>query len=302
MCSAEFPDSPALHLTPKLLGLFRHPLRQLAAVALIWAEPFHARDCTAVTEDAADSEFHASFLFFVMLSQAHARIGSVPLDNSHGDPHRLKAVESRDDRLDQRFAAKTDDETLVAETLATKRWAQREIWYRFAPMVQGLLRRSLSAHHDHDDLAQEVFLRVFRRLHTLEKPSALRSFIYSVAVRVVSEEIRHFQVLRRARTQLVLMAHEGGNSGADFEGRDTLVRIQHILDGMKDKHRAVFVLRHVEGMDLQEIAAGLNISLATVKRYLVKATCSIQRAVVRDEGLHASLACESPARTSGGSP
>jgi RNA polymerase sigma-70 factor (ECF subfamily) len=51
----------------------------------------------------------------------------------------------------------------------------------------------------------------------------------------------------------------------------------------------VFVLRHVEGMDLREIATGLDISLATVKRYLVKAMRSIQEAVLRDEGLRASL-------------
>ena len=216
-------------------------------------------------------------------------------------PPRLKSVASREARPDERVGSRTDDVSLVAETLAGKQWAQREIWYRFAPMVHGLLRRSLSSRHDHEDLVQEVFLRVFRRLHTLEKAAALRSFIYSVAVRVVSEEIRHFQVLQRARAQLVLMAHDTGNSGADFEGRDTLVHVQHLLDGMKDKHRAVFVLRHVEGLDLQDIATGLAISLATVKRYLIKATRSLQRAALRDEGLRASLDSESPGKTTGGS-
>jgi len=233
-----------------------------------------------------------------MLAQPHARIWSVSEDRPHpepppagirpaggGAPVTLRAVTSRDAGLDERPHARTDDETLVAETLAGKRWAQREVWYRFAPMVHGLLRRSLSSRHDHDDLVQEVFLRVFRRLHTLEKTSALRSFVYSVAVRVVSEEIRHFQVFQRARAQLVLIAGEGGSAGADFEARETLARIQQLLDGMKDKHRAVFVLRHVEGMELLEIAGGLGISLATVKRYLVKAMRIIERATTRDDEL-----------------
>ncbi len=250
-----------------------------------------------------------------MLSQAHVTIGSVPEDRPHADapvmglhavaglaPPGLKVVESREERPGERAFARTDEETLVAGTLAGKRWAQQEVWYRFAPMVHGLLRRSLSPRHDHDDLVQEVFLRVFRRLHTLEKPSALRSFVYSVAVRVVSEEIRRFQVLQRAHTQLVIIADDGGDRGADFEARDTLQRIQHVLDGMKDKHRAVFVLRHVEGMDLQEIADGLGISLATVKRYLVKSLRSIQQAVSRDEGLQARLAAVSSAKTLGGGP
>jgi len=202
----------------------------------------------------------------------------------------------------ERVGAKTDDETLVRETLAGKTWAQREVWYRFAPMVHGLLRRALSSRHDHDDLIQEVFLRVFRRLHTLEKTAALRSFIYSVAVRVVSEEIRHFYVLKRAREQLVLMAEHTGNSGADFEGRETLAHVQTVLDGMKDKHRAVFVLRHVEGMELVEIAQGLDISLATVKRYLVKATAAIQKSVSRDATLRVRLSAALQSSTMGDGP
>ena len=239
---------------------------------------------------------------FTMHSAAYATIGFVPRQGSHIDgldggvpssvralPSGPRAVEMHDEDAAERVGSKTDDETLVHETLAGKRWAQREVWYRFAPMVYGLLRRTLSSRHEHDDLVQEVFLRVFRRLHTLEKSSALRSYIYSVAVHVVSEEIRHSYVIKRAREQLVCIGHDAGNADVNFEARDALVRIQHILDRMKDKHRAVFVLRHVEGMDLREIATGLDISLATVKRYLVKAMRSIQEAALRDDGLRASL-------------
>jgi len=215
---------------------------------------------------------------------------------------KLRAVVSHQGAGGERAYAGIEDGTLVAEALAGQRWAQREVWYRFAPMVHGLLRRSLSSRHDHEDLVQEVFVRVFRRLHTLEKPSALRSFIYSVAVRVVSEEIRRFQVFQRARAQLVVIACDAGNTGADFESREALVRIQNILDGLKDKHRAVFVLRHVEGMDLQEIAEGIGISLATVKRYLVKSIHAIQSAASRDEGLRDMLDSVSSGKTSGGSP
>lgn len=208
----------------------------------------------------------------------------------------------QDEDATERVGAKTDDETLVRETLAGKRWAQREVWYRFAPMVHGLLRRTLSLRHDHDDLAQEVFLRVFRRLHTMENRAALRSFIYSVAVRVVSEEIRHFYVVKRAREKLTLMASDVCNSGADFEAREILERVKDVLDGMKDKHRAVFVLRHVEGLELLEIAAGLDVSLATVKRYLVKATGAIHKAVSRDEVLRANLGRALLPSSGGGGP
>ncbi len=212
------------------------------------------------------------------------------------------AVEPREEGEGERVGSRTDEETLVRETLAGKRWAQREVWYRFAPMVHGLLRRALSSRHDHDDLLQEIFLRVFRRLHTLENSRALRSFIYSVAVRVVSEEIRHFYVLRRAHDRFEIITRDSGNPGVDFEAREILGCVQRVLDGMKDKYRAVFVLRHVEGMDLLEIATGLDISLATVKRYLVKAMGAIQHALSRDEGLRARLSPVLLAQNQGDGP
>lgn len=243
------------------------------------------------------SEARDSFL--IMHSLAHAKIANVSRHGSPLDGPRPGASATTGTSIprgvaggnvaDERVGARADEDTLVREVLAGKRWAQREVWYRFAPMVNGLLRRTLSARHDHDDLLQEVFIRVFHRLHSLEKTSALRSFIYSVAVRVVSEEIRHFYVLKRARDQLAMLPSDAGLARVDFEARDLLARIQSILESMKDKYRAVFILRHVEGMELHEIAAGLDISLATVKRHLVKAMKLVQQAVSRDEGLRLSL-------------
>ena len=201
-----------------------------------------------------------------------------------------------------RVGSKTDEGTLAAQALAGNPWAHREVWQRYASMVYGLLRGSLNSRHDHDDLVQEVFLRVFRRLHTLQNHSALRSFVYSVAVRVLSEEIRHSYVLQRARDHLFLIADTWEPSGTDYESRDTLIRIQRILDGLKDKHRAVFFLRHVEGMDLLEIATNLDISLASVKRYLVKAMRAIEHAGACDEGLRLSLAGLMQSDSRGGGP
>jgi len=184
---------------------------------------------------------------------------------------------------DERVGADADDAILARVALVGQVWAQREIWHRFAPMVYGLFRRALGPQHDHDDLIQEVFLRVFRRLHTLEKASALRSFVYSVAVRVVSEEIRRFRVRRRIVAERPDLSAPSSSSPADFEARETIQRVQRSLDGMRDKYRAVFILRYVDGMDLREISEGLDISLATVKRYLTRALASIQKSVSREE-------------------
>jgi RNA polymerase sigma-70 factor (ECF subfamily) len=108
--------------------------------------------------------------------------------------------------------------------------------------------------------------------------------VYSVAVRVLSEEIRRLRVRRRIVDEHQNPSMPSSSSPSDFETRETLMCVQRMLDGMRDKYRAVFVLRHVDGLELHEIAVGLDVSLATVKRYLNKAVASIHRSVSREEG------------------
>ena len=151
-------------------------------------------------------------------------------------------------------------------------------------MVYRLFSRALGPRHDPDDLTQEVFLRVFRMLHTLGKASAIRSFVYSVAVRVVSEEVSRFACRRRIIEQKPALPTPSTSSPADFEVRETMLCVQRILDGMRDRHRVVLILRYVEDMKLKEIALGLGISLATVKRYLNQALAFIQKSVSKEEG------------------
>ena len=192
---------------------------------------------------------------------------------------------------EERVGANADDGIVARAALVGQVWAQREIWFRFAPMVYRLFYRALGPRHDPDDLTQEVFLRVFRMLPTLEKASAIRSFVYSVAVRVVSEEVSRFACRRRIIEQKPVLPMPSTSSPADFEVRETMLRVRRILDGMRDRYRLVLILRYVEDMKLKDIAEGLGISLATVKRDLSEALAFIQESVSKEEaqartGLH----------------
>jgi RNA polymerase sigma-70 factor (ECF subfamily) len=213
----------------------------------------------------------------------------------------LPAIEKRTVELkkDEYLGADADDAVLCRQAMEGEVWAQREIWFRFAPMVYGLFRRALGSGHDHEDLAQEVFLRVFRKLHTLEEAGSIRSFVFSVAVRVVSEEVRRFAWRRRIMERRPAPPTPATSSPADFEIRETMLCIQRSLDGMCDKHRAVFVLRYVEGMDLGEIAVALGISRATVKRHLARVMASVQKSIWQADG-HVRVGVKRPFRLFGG--
>jgi RNA polymerase sigma-70 factor (ECF subfamily) len=211
--------------------------------------------------------------------------------------------EKRAEPMGRSGAARLDrdvnDASLARAALEGQAWAEREIWFRFAPTVYGLLRRSLGPRHDAEDLTQEVFLRVFKRLHTIEKPEALRGFVCSFAIRVVSEEVRRHSIRSRLTSLFVRHESEPSVPHADFESRELLQRVESVMDRMNPRQRAVFVLRHIEGVELTEVAATLDLSLATVKRDLEKSRQFITSSIRCDQELRTRLdleAAESLAR------
>ena len=185
--------------------------------------------------------------------------------------------------------ADNEELSFARAVVAGEPWAQREVWERYAPLVNGVLRRALGPGHDFDDLLQDVFLRVFARVTGLRDLSALRSFIYSVTIRVVRWEIRRAQSRRRRQAAALQHRDEFEIVTVDPETRDLLARAQTILNTMPARERAVFVLRHIEGKEMAEIADGLEISLSTAKRWLKRGTERVEDGIERDTRLSVLL-------------
>jgi RNA polymerase sigma-70 factor (ECF subfamily) len=169
-------------------------------------------------------------------------------------------------------AGEPDDVALVRALVAREDWAATAIWHRYAPMVYGVLDRALGSAGESEDLTQEVFWRIFAAIRNLREPSALRSFIYSATVRMLRWHLRS-KKLRR----IFLLSNSGEMPdrpvpAADSEGRELLGRFYRLLDTLSANDRTSFVLRHVEGLGLREIAEATGASLATVKRRVRRAS------------------------------
>jgi RNA polymerase sigma-70 factor (ECF subfamily) len=135
-------------------------------------------------------------------------------------------------------------------------------------MVHGVLRRGLGPTADLDDATQEVFLRLFRRVGTLQDATALRSFVLSIAVRVMKWQLRRRLIRRWVRLSRTGELPEVAEPPLDDVGREALRRVYAILDLLRPVDRTIFVLRQSEKLSLPEIAQAVELSLSTVKRRL----------------------------------
>jgi RNA polymerase sigma-70 factor, ECF subfamily len=177
------------------------------------------------------------------------------------------------------------DADLARSLVAGEAWAIVETWHRFAPLVIMTAERALGSRSEAEDVAQEVFQRVFRKAGTLRDVESLRSFIYSFAVRILKTELRYRRVrawlsFRRPETIVEL-----SGSTMDVEARDLLEKFYALLDRLDARDRLVFLLRRTESMTIEEIAATMDISVSTVKRSLAHASKRLSRWVDLDPEL-----------------
>lgn len=176
------------------------------------------------------------------------------------------------------------DGHLVSGIRAQTHGATRALWDRYAPLVTGLVRRALGPEHDADDLVQEIFLRVFRYLKQLRDPDALRSFVVSITMNTIRQEFRQRKLRRWLRLTDTGVVPE--RPGAwDPSPRLALARFYRILDDLNVEERSCFLMRHFEGLEQPEIAAALDLSVATMKRRLARATERVMRRVKQDPAL-----------------
>lgn len=165
------------------------------------------------------------------------------------------------------------DAELALALLAKDPRAAALVRQRFSPLVNRILRKALGEDADLEDVEQEVFLSIFRGIHGLRHPHALRTFVLTVTKRTLQRELRR----SRARRQLLVVSETETESldqigdVADAAARHAFSHLRCLLERLRERERQAFVLRFVEGMEAEEIAKALGVSLPTARRCVARA-------------------------------
>lgn len=137
--------------------------------------------------------------------------------------------------------------------------------------LQSWLRRKLGCTHSAADLAHDTFVRVLLRPQAVPGLRAPRAYLTTLAKGVVSEHWRR-QALERAYLEALAALPEPLALSPEerLQLLQTLEEIDAMLDGLAPKAREAFVLSQLEGLGYAEIAARLQVSERTVKRYMAQ--------------------------------
>jgi RNA polymerase sigma-70 factor (ECF subfamily) len=177
------------------------------------------------------------------------------------------------------------DAQLVKDVARGDRDALGVVWDRYSRLVRGVLFGAIGADSATEDLLQDVFLAFFRGAAQIQDGGALRSYLVGVAVRLAALELRRRKVRRWVHLSPTGELPELPVAPEDAEGRESLRALYRVLDQLGSRRRLAFVLRHVQGLEILEVAAALEISESTTRRELTRAQQQLAALARREPAL-----------------
>jgi len=174
-----------------------------------------------------------------------------------------------------------DDTGLVRLCQNGDMTAFEQLFRRHQDRIYGIAYRMMNNREDAFDLTQEIFIRVYQKIGDFNFKSAFSTWLYRLALNLCTDELRK-QKSRRKReistTELGSLAEVSAIMQVDENTPEDYViskehekQIWDAINSLKDKDRAVIILRDVEGLSYEEISEILKCSLGRVKSRLHEA-------------------------------
>ena len=186
--------------------------------------------------------------------------------------------------------ADLSDSELVRYSRKGDQRAFGELVRRYQTKIYRLARRMTETDEDAEDVLQEAFVKAYRSLAQFEGKSKFSTWLYRITVNLALMKLRKRTI--DAVSLDVPVSTEDGQVQRDFQngGPDPLARLEakessallgKAIAEMDASHRAVFVLRHVEGLSTAETARVLKVSAAAVKSRLHRARIQLKAKLLK---------------------
>ncbi len=164
----------------------------------------------------------------------------------------------------------SDDVELLSRIRRGDRAAFETLVRKYIDRIVGVAARALGDRHEALDVAQEVFTLAWTALRQWKDGGQVFSWLYRTTLNLVSH--------RRRRLQRNGPAHSLQNREAPpaVESGELVAAVKEALDGLPERQREVFILRHEAGLPLAEIGRRLGLAEGTVKIHLHRALAALR--------------------------
>src|SRR5579872_6105592 len=188
-------------------------------------------------------------------------------------------------------AIRMDESALIRAAQHGDAGAFEDLVRLYDQNVLRLATNLLRSAEDANDIYQEAFLRVYKNLHTFRFDCSFHTWLYRIVSNLCLDALRKRKV-RREESSVVetsegvldrMESFEEPRADSDpersLESKQVRARIQEVLGGLTPRERAVFEMRHYQGMRLRTIGEVMGTSEEAAKNCLFRATQKMRAAL-----------------------
>jgi RNA polymerase sigma-70 factor (ECF subfamily) len=173
-----------------------------------------------------------------------------------------------------------------------------EVVEQHSARVYRLAYRLTGNVHDAEDLTQDVFVRVFRSLHTYQ-PGTFEGWLHRITTNVFLDRMRRKQRIRMdalSEESAARLPSRGPGPEQAYDDTHLDDDVQRALDALSPDFRAAVVLCDIEGLSYEEVAATLGIKLGTVRSRIHRGRAQLREALAHRAPQPRPAGAAAPAR------
>jgi len=182
---------------------------------------------------------------------------------------------------------KQKDSELVAAFQKGDKEAYIELVHRYTEKVHNLAMRITRSEQDTEEILQDVFITIYRKINTFQGKSAFSSWLYRITANTA------FMKLRQRRKHSAISLSDVGHSIADshFYGsrsdtcdtnylsarHELRAMLEEAVNKLPEEYKTIFILRDVDGLSNHEVGKILSLSVPAVKSRLHRSRLMLRK-------------------------
>ncbi len=181
-----------------------------------------------------------------------------------------------------------EEQLLISKIQSGDRNAFRLFVENYKQDIYSIAYRLAGNHNDADDLAQVVFIKFFKSVKSYRQESGMKRWLYKIAVNsfIDSKRKKVDQIMFRYSqdedenySYQETIVSDKANPEQRTDAAITSSHIRAAMTKLSPKEKSAFVLKHLQGHSLKEIAEAINTSEGTVKSLLFRGVKKLQSAL-----------------------
>jgi RNA polymerase sigma-70 factor (ECF subfamily) len=172
-----------------------------------------------------------------------------------------------------------NEQQYVSDLAAGSHSAFRKVFMEFFPKIKAFIFRIIKDESVAEELAQDIFLKIWEHRQSLTATQSLNAYIYRMAKNAAFNYLEHRLVTDRYAFYMRNAEPDNCSVEDDLYAREMEAVIQNTVERFPPQRKLVFTMSRFQGLKNDEIAAQLNLSKKTIENHLTLALNEIRKVI-----------------------